>query len=187
MNSGKINISAVIKATAEKLTGSTAEFSMEARIFHATCLVSIAATVINIPMNYLVGVPLLSLLMAGLLVMVSFIYYLSRYQRKLNTSFFLFCLLSNVFFTVNYYQNSGINGPGLLVFLLSLFVIITIAPKIQFRFWVPLNIILVGVLLFMEYDHPGSIPLTYPHAKDRYVDFAYSYLSIALFIILITL
>jgi len=105
----------------------------------------------------------------------------------LNASFFMFCLLSNVFFTLNYYQNSGINGPSLLIFLLSLFLVITVAPKIQFRIWAPLNIILVGTLLFLQYYHPGLVPDTYPRIKDRYVDFGYSYLTIALLILLITL
>jgi len=180
---GRISVGIVI----EKLTGNIHEFSMEARIFHAACLVSLVAVAVNIPMNYLVGIPSLSLLMAGLFIIISFIYYYSRFKKKLNTSFFLYCLLSNIFFTLNYYQNSGINGPSLMIFLLSLFLIITVAPKIQFRFWVPLNIILVGALLFLEYTHPQSVPNTYQHAKDRYIDFTYSYLSIALLILSITL
>jgi signal transduction histidine kinase len=176
-----------ITASPEKLIGSAAEFSMEARIFHAACLVSWVVIAVNIPMNYFVGVPALSLLMAVLLIILSFIYYYSRYRKKLNTSFFLFCLLSNVFFTLNYYQNSGINGPSLLIFLMSLFLAIAIAPKIQFRFWIPLNIILVGALLFIDFSHPHIILNTYPRVIDRYIDFGYSYLAISLVIILITL
>ncbi len=183
---GKGGISARISAITEKLTGSGHEFSMEARIFNATCLVSLMTTAANIPMNYLVGVPSLALLMAGLFLLLSFIYYYSRFKRKLNISFFLFCLLSDVFFTFNYYQNSGIDGPSLLIFLLSLFLTITIAPKIQFGFWVPLNIILVGALLFLQYNHPWSVPYTYPDTGDRYIDFAYSYLVITLLILVIT-
>jgi len=187
MGNGKDRILAGIRRVSAGLIGSRHDFSMEARIFHMTCLVSMVTVALNIPMNYLVGVPSLSLLMTALLFIVWFIYYYSRFQRKLNTSFFLFCLLINVFVTLNYYQNSGINGPSLLIFLLSLFLIITVAPKIQSRFWAPLNIVLVGVLLFMQYIHPQSVPNTYPHSKDRYVDFAYSYVAIALLILLITL
>ena len=187
MMDGKSKASASILAIAEKLTGGPAEFSMEARIFHATCVVSLIAVAINIPMNYLVGVPFLALLMTGLFCIISFIYYYSRFQKKLNAGFFLYCLLGNVFFIFNYYQNSGINGPSLLIFLLSLFLIITISPKAQFRLWVPLNIIVVGTLLFLQYSHPQSVPDTYPHVKGRYIDFAYSYLSISLIILFITL
>src|ERR1700722_19445087 len=187
MRNGKHKLSAGIAVMAQRLTGSSREFSMEARIFHTTCLVCLVTIVINIPMNYVVGVPSLSLLMTALFFIVIFIYYYARFKRKLNTSFFLFCLLSNVFFTLNYFQNSGINGPSQLIFLLSLFLIITIAPKIQFRFWVALNIILVGTLLFLQYRYPQSVPQTYPSVKDRYIDLAYSYLTIALMILLITL
>jgi len=124
-----------IKGFIENLTGNAAEFSMEARIFHAACLVSMLATLCNIPWNYFIGVPSLSILMAVLLVLTAFIYYYSRYRGKLNTAFFMFCVVSNIFFVINYQQNSGINGPGLLVFLLSMFLIIAIAPKKQFWFW----------------------------------------------------
>ena len=184
---GKDRILTGITRIYANLIGGSHDFSMEARIFHATCLVSMVIVALNIPMNYLVGVPSLSLLMTALLFIVGFIYYYSRFQRKLNTSFFLFCLFVNVFVTLNYYQNSGINGPSLLIFLLSLFLVITVAPKIQARLWVPLNIVLVGVLLFLQYLHPQSVPDTYPHIKGRYIDFAYSYVAIALLIVLITL
>src|SRR3569833_2236733 len=181
MMDGKSKISGGITAITEKLTDSPGEFSMEARIFHATCVVSLIAVSINIPMNYLVGIPFLTLLMSGLLCIISFIYYYSRFQKKLNTGFFLYCLLGNIFFIFNYYQNSGINGPSLLIFMLSLFLIITISPKAQFRLWVPLNIIVVITLLFLQYNHPFSVPDTYPHVKGRYFDFAYSFFSFSFF------
>src|ERR1700749_2211327 len=171
-----------VKAFIENLIGNAEAFSMEARIFHAACIVSLAAIACNIPLNYFIGVPALSLLMSVLLVLVGFIYYYSRYRGKLNTSFFLYCLCSNIFFTLNYIQNSGINGPSLLIFLLSLFIIIAIAPKIQFWFWIPLNIVLVGFLLIMEFRDPQAVTYTYPGTINRYVDFGYSYVLIALLI-----
>jgi len=176
-----------IKGFIENLTGNAAEFSMEARIFHAACLVSMLATLCNIPWNYFIGVPSLSILMAVLLVLTAFIYYYSRYRGKLNTAFFMFCVVSNIFFVINYQQNSGINGPGLLVFLLSMFLIIAIAPKKQFWFWLPANLILVGVLLVLEYQYPQTVTDTYPRQGARYIDFGYSYLVIAALIAAVTL
>lgn len=176
-----------IKAFTENLTGNADKFSMEARIFHAACIVSLAAIALNIPLNYYIGVPALSLLMGVLFLLVAFIYYYSRYRGKLNTGFFLYCLSCNVFFTINYIQNSGINGPSLLIFLLSLFLIIAIAPKIQFWFWIPLNIFLVGFLLIMEFRNPQTVTNTYPRAIDRFVDFGYSYVLIAVLIASVTL
>ena len=171
----------------ESLTGNAGEFSMEARIFHAACLVSMVATLFNIPWNYFIGVPSLSVIMAVLLLLTAFIYYYSRYRGKLNTAFFMFCLVSNIFFVLNYQQNSGINGPGLLVFLLSLFLVIAIAPKIQFWFWLPANMILVGILLVLEYKYPQTVTNTYPGQSARYVDFGYSYLVIGILIASVTL
>lgn len=176
-----------VKRFIENLTGNTAEFSMESRIFHAACLVSMLATLCNIPWNYFIGVPSLSILMAALLVVTAFIYYYSRYRGRLNAAFFMYCLVSNVFFVINYQQNSGINGPGLLVFLLSLFLIIAIAPKKQFWFWLPANMILVGMLLVLDYKYPQAVIDTYPQQSARYIDFGYSYLVIAILIAAVTL
>src|SRR6201986_935840 len=103
MRNGINKLLAGIRAITGKLTGSSLEFSMEARIFHVTCLVSLVTIVINIPMNYVIGVPSLAWLMTALFFIVTFIYYYSRIRHRPNTSFFLFCVLSNVFFTLNYF------------------------------------------------------------------------------------
>ena len=185
--SEKSSILAAIKKLTGVIIGSADEFSMEARIFHATCLLSFITVAVNIPMNYLVGVPSLGILMTVLLFVIAFVYYYSRIRKKLSTAFFFFCLFGNAFFALNYFQNSGISGPSLIDFLLLLFLVIAVAPKIQFRLWSSFNIVMVGALLFWQYYRPQSIPDTYPHARDRYVDFAYSYLAVALLVIWITL
>lgn len=187
MNKKPKSIFTGIRSFFENLTGNAEEFSMEARIFHAACLVSMVATILNIPWNYFIGVPSLSVIMAVLLLITAFIYYYSRYRGKLNAAFFMYCLVSNIFFALNYQQNSGINGPGLMVFLLSLFLVIAIAPKIQFWFWLPTNMILVGVLLVLEYKYPQAVTNTYPRPSDRYIDFGYSYLVTGLLIAWVTL
>lgn len=187
MNKKPKSIFTGIRSFFENLTGNAEEFSMEARIFHAACLVSMVATILNIPWNYFIGVPSLSVIMAVLLLITAFIYYYARYRSKLNAAFFMYCLVSNIFFALNYQQNSGINGPGLMVFLLSLFLVIAIAPKIQFWFWLPTNMILVGVLLVLEYKYPQAVTNTYPRPSDRYIDFGYSYLVTGLLIAWVTL
>ncbi|MBS1529880.1 MAG: HAMP domain-containing histidine kinase [Bacteroidetes bacterium] len=169
-----------IRQITERLVGASEAFSIEARIFHAACLVSILCTLVDIPMNFAVGVPVLALAMIALLAAQSFIYYCARVRKKLSTGVFLFGLFGSIFFVFNYCQNSGINGPTLLIFLLFLFLVIAVSPKTQFRLWIPLNIALVGALLFLQYRFPNIAPYNYPHTSDRYLDFAYSYLAIAM-------
>jgi signal transduction histidine kinase len=183
----KNSILAGTKKLTGMLIGSADEFSMEARIFHVTCLISTITITVNIPMNYLVGVPSLGLLMAALLCLIIFVYYYSRIRKKLGIAFFFFCLFGTAFFAVNYFQNSGINGPTLIDLLLMLFLVIAVAPKIQFRLWTSINVVVAATLLFWQYYRPQSIPDTYPNAHDRYIDFAYSYFAVALLIIWITL
>lgn len=57
-------------------------------------------------------------LMSILFVAAFFLYYLSRFHKKLNLSILLFSLAANILFVINFYFNSGINGPGLMLFLI---------------------------------------------------------------------
>jgi two-component system sensor histidine kinase/response regulator len=124
-------------------------------------------------------VPLLSLLMIGIFAVVAFIYYNSRVNKRLNVSIIIFGVFSNIFFVVNYFINSGLNGPSLQIFILSFFLIIAIAPKNQYWFWVPQNIATVALLLAIDHYYPTWINSTYLNEKDRYIDFGYSYVAIA--------
>ncbi|TSD66816.1 HAMP domain-containing histidine kinase [Inquilinus sp. KBS0705] len=142
---------------------------------------------INIPINYIIQAPLLSLLMLGIFTVVGFIYYNSRMNRQLNSSIFIFGVLSNFFFIVNYFYNGGVNGPSLQVFILSFFLIIAIAPKNQYWFWIPQNMVTVVALLLIDHSHPEWIKSVYPTQTDRFIDFGYSYIAITGIICLVIL
>jgi len=117
---------------------------------------------------------------------VGFFYYLSRFKNKTGVAIILFNSLSNALFILNYYYNSGSNGPTLLIFFLSLFLSIAIAPDRQNRLWIPLNILIVFGLLFLEYKNPRTIAFTYNNQSDRLIDLGYSYFFIAGAIVLVT-
>ena len=160
--------------------------SLETRIFHAVCLVSIAVLFHNVPFNYFLGLPELAVLMLCVAVLVTGIYYLSRFKHKTGTAVVIYIVLSNLLFIVNYYLNSGADGPTLLIFILSTFLIIAVASAKQNRIWVPVNLVIVVALLAFENYFPHLIVNTYQSETQRFIDLAYSYLVVVGVIFFIT-
>ena len=108
----------------QNLTGKVENFSFEARIFNAICIISMLVLSINGLVNYFINLPVSALLSAAIVIAVGIIYYYSRVKGKLTTSIIIFGISSNLAFIINYYVNSGINGPSLQIFVLSFFLII---------------------------------------------------------------
>lgn len=169
-----------------KLTGDSNEFSLEERIFHAICIICMSILITTVPLNLINGMPELAMLMAVLLLATGFFFYLSRFRNKLTVSIFLFGLFSNILFVTNFYFNSGISGPTLQFFMLSLFLTLAIVPKKQYLFWIVLNISLVSTLLIVSNKYPTFIDYAYPSSISRYRDLGYSYILIASLIFLVT-
>ena len=142
--------------------------------------------IISIPLNFSNDLPELVPLMSILFVITFFLYYLSRFHKKLNLSILLFSLVANIFFTINFYFNSGINGPGLMLFLICIFLTTAIAPKKQQLYWLILNISEVIILLLISYNEPDLFENRYPSLESRYFDMGTSYVLIALLIFLAT-
>jgi two-component system sensor histidine kinase/response regulator len=78
------------------LVGSSAEFSLESRIFHIICIISIVGAVLSIPINLIVGIPSLSVLMVVIGLIVLFLHYFSRFKYKTNTAITLFNIFINM-------------------------------------------------------------------------------------------
>jgi len=151
------------------------------------CLISFLVTFINVFVNYALSAALLSGLMLGVSVVVGFLFYNSRIKGHLNASIAVFGLLGNLFFILNFFYNSGLNGPSLLIFLLFFMLIINITPVKYYGFWVVQNIVTVTVLLSVEYYHPGWVPNNYRSPTERFIDFGYSYMAITSLIFMVTL
>jgi len=168
-----------IKSLWEKLMGRPSEYPMEARVFHAVCIILIATLGCNIAFNYLIDIPALSFLMLFVYISVIVLYYYSRVKRRHALSIPLFGVLINVFFIFNFYLDSGSMGPSLLTFILAIFLMLAIAPPWQYKIWLPLNIVLVFSLLFIDYIRPEWIEYSYINSKSRFIDYNYSYMVTA--------
>ena len=169
-----------------KITGDEKDFSLEARIFHVICILSFFILAISQIVNVSYGLYELAVLMGSLQLIGTIFYFLSRVYKKLNLSIIFFALATNFLFVLNFYFNSGIDGPGLILFLLSIFLITIVVPKKQFAFWLILNTIEVMILLYISFNNPDLFKYRYPDLLMQYADIGSTYLITALLIFLAT-
>lgn len=170
-----------------KIIGEPANFSLEARIFNAITFVSTITLIFTVILNFVLGIQQLVLLMLLVFIIAVACYYYARVKLKLNASITVYLIVINILLIINFKYNSGINGPTLLIFLLSFFLTISIVPGKQYWFWIAVNVAIVGFLLLMEYRHPLLISYTYLDKQSRFIDFSFTYLSIVSFIFFVTI
>lgn len=171
------------KACQRGLIGSNADLSLEERIFHYVCLIVISGASLNVPFDYLIGLRKLSLLMLGILCIAIFVYYLSRFKQRFTLAFVIFQVANLLALAINYYYNSGISGPTYMICLLSLILSVAIVPRKQYWLWLPLNVFIALSLLFGERMLPGLIINSYHHYDDRFIDFGYTYMIVAILVV----
>lgn len=169
------------KVLSERFIGSSDQNTLEERIFHNVCLVSIAGLIYASFFSYLIDLPVLAVIHACVSVLVTIIYYYSRFKYKSSVCIVLFSILSNILFTANFFLNSGIDGPSLLLLLLSIYLLIAIAPEKQIWIWLPFNIVEIPILLTIQYYSAEGAFYTYEYRLSRYLDFGISYTIIVLF------
>lgn len=170
----------------KRLIGDRSFFTLEVRIFHAVCLALIFCISINIPITLYLQNPQLVSLLGAVAGIAGMLYYMSRVKRLHQISVSIFQVFVNLALVLNYYFNSGINGPTYTIFLLAFLVCVVTSPTRQYFLWLPLNILLIVSLLTVEFVMPEIIKNTYPNDKGRLIDMVFSYVVIAGFAFLIT-
>ena len=165
-----------------KIIGSKEEFELNSRIFHYICFFGMLALLVNIPLNHFIGFPILTVAIILVLLGVFVSYYISRFLHRYSLAILMFEIISIGLAVLHFFYSSGINGAGLLYFLLVFFLTITIIPRKQYFFWLVVNLILVIGALLVEYKFPYLVKNQYESRIDRFYD-----LFIAYFITLILL
>ena len=166
----------------EFFIGKDSEFPLESRVFHSICLIGLAALLYNIPFNYYIGLPVVSLLSFIMLSVVAGLYYLSRIRLKSNIAIVGLAVMGNVLFVINYYLNAGIDGPTALLFVLFFYLMMATVPKKNNWVWLMTNIVLVMSLMFTQYLYPDTVPKTYVSEFDRYTDMSSAYIVVVVLI-----
>ncbi|WP_113662288.1 sensor histidine kinase [Pedobacter nanyangensis] len=170
--------------SADYIIGNPKKFSLEERIFNTFCVIAVVALFLEIFFNYYIELKVVALICLFGTLFSAGLYYLSRIQRKTKLAIRSLGIVANFTFLLNYFFNSGIYGPNMVLFCLILLVTIVVVPKKELLGWVALNMITVFGVLIFEYLNPGAIPNVYVDNLAKTVDFGVTYAVAALLICL---
>lgn len=159
----------------ERLVGEPAMFSVGNRAFNSISVVTILILAVLLPFNIILGLTIVSIIVAVLLVLQVFCFYLSRYRHVYRVSMLAYVIISYITVMATYYLNSGSHGPALLLFFLTFNLLIAFSPRKQHWIWTLLHVLLPMILLTAEYLHPSWIEDSYGNAENRYIDMLSSY------------
>lgn len=168
----------ILKRLGQKLIGENESFSFGNRAFNAVCAVSVFALAITTPVNVYVGLYTLSIIDTVVFIILGILYYNGRVKKKFHSGIMVYAIFSYVLLIATYYYDSGIDGPTIFAFFLSLHFIIALVPRKQYRIWLFLHLSIVLSLLYLEYSIPGFIRNAYQSRSDRFLDIATTFVAI---------
>ncbi|WP_316819203.1 HAMP domain-containing sensor histidine kinase [Pedobacter nyackensis] len=168
-----------IKRLHDKLIGSNADTPLQARIFHEVSVIAMIGLPLSLLVNMIIMVPWVNVALSATWIVIVAMYINSRYYGRLHLSFIAFSIGTSVFMAFNYFINSGIHGPTLILYLLSLVFTLSVMPTRQYVFWMLMNAAMVLGLLLTEYYNGDFVSVTYAKRSDLFLDIATSYIFVA--------
>ena len=157
------------------IIGDPEKVSLEERIFNAFCAIAALAFFLEIFFNYYIGLEAAALICFLGSVFSGGLYYLSRYKRNIKVAIRSLGVVANFTFLLNYFFNSGIYGPNMVLFCLILLFTIVVVPKKELALWITLNVVTVFGVLIFEYLNPEMIPEVYKNDLAKTIDFGITY------------
>lgn len=171
----------------QKAIGNSDGFSNEQRIVNAILVITFAVGIAYLLAALGTGLSRVVLFMLlGILAVLPVLYYLSRVKRKTMLAAILYASICYVVLIINYFFNSGIDGPTLLVFFVIYNLLIAITSPRMYILWVVLHTASVCFLLWYEYNNPTGIPGLYVSREERFIDIFSTYVVSLGFISLVT-
>lgn len=167
-----------IKRIHSKLVGPADSTILQARIFHEMSIVALIGIPAALLVNFSVDVPFVNTVLISSWVLIVGLFINSRYFGNLRLSVILFTIGSSALLAFNYFINSGINGPTLLLYLLSLVFTISVMPAKQYFFWIPFNLVVTSTLILIEYYNPEWVDITYNRREALFIDIATTYFAV---------
>jgi signal transduction histidine kinase len=162
--------------------GHPSEFSMENRVLNAigviTFFTMVGMTIINTSLK--LWVPALTTFTIGILQ--SIVYFITRYRKKVGFGTVAYASISYATLSLNYFYNSGLDGPTLVLFFLTFLLLITVAETKWHWLFIVLHLLIPGALIGYEFYYPESIKGVYLSPTDRYLDVGFSYTLTIIFV-----
>ena len=168
-----------------ELIGSTADFSLESRIFHSISLSIILLAAFYIPYNFFAGLRIASVSSLIFVVVFAWQFYSSRVKGKQHSSI-IFAFTGIIIFSVNYFSNAGINGSTDLIWPAYLLLVFAVAPYKQQALWLAVYVSCFFALHVLEYLHPEWVRYPFDVGKGQFIDrvTAFPLPAIAIYIII---
>ncbi len=173
-----------LKKTLYYLTGNYSDFSLEHRIFHSFCIVAIITLAYCIPLNFALDLPVSAWLsLVGMLIQCV-LFYMSRFRNKTKLSLTLSIVIIHIILIVNYYYNSGISGPSLLLLLAVFFLVTAVSEPDSYKYWLSLNLLIALGMPLYEYYNSSAIEIAYVNRLARFGDIVTTYFLCSLIILI---
>lgn len=164
-----------LKKILHYLTGEYTDFSLESRIFHSFCIVAIITLAYCIPLNFVLDLPVSAWLSLFGMLTQCLLYYLSRFLKKTQLSLALSIIIIHIILILNYFYNSGISGPTVLLLLTVFFLVSAVSEPKNYKYWLTLNVAIALLLPSFEYFYPDTIQSLYTSRMSKFGDLATSY------------
>lgn len=143
-----------IKNYLKQQVGLYDQFSLQTRIYHTFCYLTIIGVTCIIPVKFILGLTGSAILATVLVVFLYLAFWLSRYKKQHRFSIVLTGIVINILFGLNYFFNGGIYGSDLLVIAFSYFAILTVTQSKDRNLWTVVNLCIFLLVVALDYFFP---------------------------------
>ncbi|MBC5837710.1 sensor histidine kinase [Flavobacterium muglaense] len=154
------------------LIGTKEGFSLEKRIFHGVCLITLLVLLICFPANFILGLDIFAYVLMVVFVLLLILFYFSRYSGHSKITFSIYVFFMSLVLVAGYIFNCGIDGPIILVFGITFLILAAIMERKQLLFWMLFQLSIVYVMLYLEFNHPDMVLIHYKERSFRFFDTA---------------
>ncbi|MEO5910007.1 MAG: HAMP domain-containing sensor histidine kinase [Pelobium sp.] len=161
------------------LCGDKEHFSFEERIYHSlSYLIFIFCAILTI-VNLSIGFTTVAIIIVPIILIHSFIVYLSRVKGKFKLAIFLTSIECNLYIGIVYFLKGGIHSPLLVCLITTLFLLASIVEIKKIIIYLFFNLITIVLISSVELYYPQSILSTYKNRTDMYTDNVISYILVS--------
>ncbi|HEX7367598.1 MAG TPA: HAMP domain-containing sensor histidine kinase [Pelobium sp.] len=172
----------ICKKAALKIIGTDEKFSLKQQIFNLFSLLVCVTAFFCFFINIYIGLYQSAALTIVIIFTNTTILYLSRVKKRFKLSVLITGIELYFLLAINYFVNSGIQGPTILLFLAALYLLTSVGNYKSIPIWLVLNISLVALLFGVEYFYPESILVRYESRVAIFEDIYSTYIVMVVLI-----
>lgn len=164
------------------LTGEFSDFSMENRAFNLVSGLVTPLLGLIVLANLYLGYWDIAFWIMIMMMINCYLFFLARFRGMFAAASLTFAILSYIMLGVAYFLNSGISGPVVYGFFMTLILNIVITPKKFQPLWIGLHLLVVPGIFMFEYNFPSTTQFQYIARSDQFMDHAITYVPCVVFL-----